>query len=131
MICAAAATLPATQAHLDADYIRRTERFYQEAAQAVPAGNTVDALTGLLATAVAPGPYVIRQQQVTLSVELLQRREVEFSVPLRLVGRPISVFYAARYATSESQRNRLTVTTVNTGSSPEARGAGGSRTEST
>jgi hypothetical protein len=125
LLCAAAAAHPVAQRQLDDDHRTRSAFFSQDLlplALGIAAGPARQ-VTSALVAALAPPAYVAREQEVALTLELVERRETEFSVALRLGGRVVSSFYAARYATTRSRTTRLTVTTRNVPPPPDARPA--------
>ena len=112
LIAAAARTLPLAQRRLDEDFIERLARHHRDFAGAEPGP------VAALAHALAPAPLVCTEQQVTIVAELVERREREASVSLRIGGRVVSTFYQTRYATTDVWHSRVTVTTVNARPAP-------------
>lgn len=111
-ITAAAAALPQAQRRLDADFRGRAERFAQETGQ-LAAGPGVAPGVGALVQSVRPRPFRIATQDVTFVAELTTRRDREVAVGLRVGGRLVAAFYAARYTTTAARTSTVTVTTVN------------------
>lgn len=78
-----------------------------------------DPLASALVPALVPAVVRIAEQTIDAAVATTVRRSIEFDVGLRVGGQLVAAFYQARYATSETRQDRLSVHVVAVPSSPD------------